>query len=581
MPTARDGPAPSHQMEIAQRPRDGEQVFQMDAKSDSPEDDANRDAIEQEARSAPMNVTGVTNTSSVPASVGAGAGSVPVHQIQLRDPSEAPVRKLSVNLIRTYKSINQVYYENKRKRQQQEAASAAAASTSSGTLSNKNRSTSKKISKQSRLYNDGHDDEHSDYIIRIGEKIEGRYIVKQKIGKGSFGQVVRAFDEVRNENVAIKIIKSRRPFFQQAKTEIGLLQELNEKDPGDKWFIVRLLSTFVHHNHQCLVFEMLSYNLYDLLRNTQFYGVSLNLIRKFARQILKALYFLARDDVDIVHCDLKPENILLRHPKRSAIKVIDFGSSCKSDKQCYSYIQSRFYRSPEVILGRSYSVAIDMWSLGCILVEMHTGEPLFSGTDEHDQILRLVAIRGMPPDEILNTASKTHKFFEPTPEGSRPAWKLKPRLVGDSAEGEVTRRKKTLQQILGLEGSGPASRRANEQGHSPEMYTLFIDLVEKMLTYDPEQRIDPKNALNHPFMLSDSQKVVCRQKVKKAMNSLDGGEARNYYAKRPGSAPATAVGGNQTLRRSSRVAKQGIYQGVSQTSQVPTAAGPPQPPSGG
>lgn len=155
---------------------------------------------------------------------------------------------------------------------------------------------------------------------------------------------------------------------------------------------VRLLTHFMYRNHQCLVFEMLSLNLYELLKNTQFGGVSLNLIRKFAKQVLKALSFLARRDVDIIHCDLKPENILLRHPKKSGVKVIDFGSSCRSNKRMYSYIQSRFYRSPEVMLGLPYSVAIDMWSLGCILAEMHTGEPLFSGSDQFDQMQKIVKV---------------------------------------------------------------------------------------------------------------------------------------------------------------------------------------------
>lgn len=148
----------------------------------------------------------------------------------------------------------------------------------------------------------------------------------------------------------------------------------------------------MYRNHQCLVFEMLSLNLYELLKNTQFGGVSLNLIRKFAKQVLKSLMFLERSDVDIIHCDLKPENILLRHPKKSGVKVIDFGSSCRSNKRMYSYIQSRFYRSPEVMLGLPYSVAIDTWSLGCILAEMHTGEPLFSGSDQFDQMQKIVKV---------------------------------------------------------------------------------------------------------------------------------------------------------------------------------------------
>lgn len=92
---------------------------------------------------------------------------------------------------------------------------------------------------------------------------------------------------------------------------------------------VRLKRHFMWRNHLCLVFELLSYNLYDLLRNTNFRGVSLNLTRKFAQQLCTALLFLSTPELNIIHCDLKPENILLCNPKRSAIKIVDFGSSCQ------------------------------------------------------------------------------------------------------------------------------------------------------------------------------------------------------------------------------------------------------------
>lgn len=75
--------------------------------------------------------------------------------------------------------------------------------------------------------------------------------------------------------------------------------------------------------------------------------------------------------------------------------------------QIYQYIQSRFYRSPEVLLGVPYDLAIDMWSLGCILVEMHTGEPLFSGANEVDQMNKIVEVLGMPSDHILDQVSQT------------------------------------------------------------------------------------------------------------------------------------------------------------------------------
>lgn len=103
---------------------------------------------------------------------------------------------------------------------------------------------------------------------------------------------------------------------------------------------VKLKRHFMWRNHLCLVFELLSYNLYDLLRNTNFRGVSLNLTRKFAQQLCTALLFLSTPELNIIHCDLKPENILLCNPKRSAIKIVDFGSSCQLGQRVSIHITS-------------------------------------------------------------------------------------------------------------------------------------------------------------------------------------------------------------------------------------------------
>jgi dual specificity tyrosine-phosphorylation-regulated kinase 1 len=164
-----------------------------------------------------------------------------------RNPSERPIFKLSVRLIDTYKHINRVYYEA-RARRSREAIDA---------------------NRRGGVYNDGYDDQQYDYIIINEEIFYDRYILKHRIGKGSFGQVVCAYDQQTGSEVAIKIIKSRRPFTVQAQTEIALLELIDQSDRPGEYNIVKMINKFVFRNHQCLVFEMLSYNLYELLKNTK------------------------------------------------------------------------------------------------------------------------------------------------------------------------------------------------------------------------------------------------------------------------------------------------------------------------
>jgi dual specificity tyrosine-phosphorylation-regulated kinase 2/3/4 len=139
---------------------------------------------------------------------------------------------------------------------------------------------------------------------------------------------------------------------------------------------------------------LLSINLYELLRSIHYQGFSLNLIRRFAIQILLALSTSKK--LGIIHCDLKPENILLKNKDKSGLKVIDWGSGCFKSEKIYTYIQSRFYRAPEIIIGIPYTTAIDMWSFGCIMVELYTGYPIFAGDCESDQLLAIMEVLGLP-----------------------------------------------------------------------------------------------------------------------------------------------------------------------------------------
>lgn len=141
-----------------------------------------------------------------------------------------------------------------------------------------------------------------------------------------------------------------------------------------------------------MTFDLMSMNLYELIKSNGYYGLPLDLIRRMSLQILNALYFIHRNL--IIHADLKPENILLKEANKSGIRVIDFGSSCYEKETIYTYIQSRYYRAPEVILGMPYDHKIDIWSFGCIAAELYLGYPIFPGEEEHEQICLLVEVLG-------------------------------------------------------------------------------------------------------------------------------------------------------------------------------------------
>ena len=225
-------------------------------------------------------------------------------------------------------------------------------------------------------------------------------------------------------------------------------------------------------------------NLYEFIKCHDFRGFSLKLIRRFAKQLLSSLVLLKGHKV--IHCDLKPENILLAHPARSEIKVIDFGSSCLENEKVYTYIQSRFYRSPEVILGMTYGMPIDMWSLGCILAELLTGYPIFPGENEQEQLACIMEVFGPPEKHLIERSTRKKLFFDSLG---------KPRITVSTKGKRRRPSSKTLQQALKCEDEA------------------FLDFITRCLRWDPDRRLKPDEAINHEFFTGRPAKNSTRPRT--------------------------------------------------------------------
>ncbi|KAJ3247892.1 dual specificity protein kinase yak1, partial [Chytriomyces hyalinus] len=158
------------------------------------------------------------------------------------------------------------------------------------------------------VLNDGHDNADSDYILYVNDVLgsqEGQqFQILDLLGQGTFGQVVKCANIKTNEKVAVKVIKNKPAYYNQSLVEVAILDILNNKwDHSDKYHIVYMKDTFVFRNHLCIVFEMLSVNLYELIKQNQFRGLSTTLVRLFVQQILECLVLLSK--AKIIHSDLK------------------------------------------------------------------------------------------------------------------------------------------------------------------------------------------------------------------------------------------------------------------------------------
>lgn len=331
-----------------------------------------------------------------------------------------------------------------------------------------------KTSMISNVNNYGFDDSAHHYKTQQGDHIAYRYEIKSNFGKGAFGQVIKAYDHKEKMDVALKIIINTKQMHEQGLIETNILTTLNDgSDPQHNNYIVRVMDSFKFRNHVCVTFEILGQNLYEYSRSLHYKPLPMNQLRGIAQQMFTALQF-CHETKRVIHCDMKPENVLLvSKSNKNCIRVIDFGSSCFVGRQKYEYIQSRFYRAPEVILGQKYGPPMDIWSVGCILCELESGRPIFPGDDENEQIRLFMEVLGLPPRYLLYQCARRKEFFH---EDGTPITYSKNKKIN-----------------IGTKSIKMATRISDP---------LLLDLLSKCLEWDQTKRITAAQALKHPFFTS-------------------------------------------------------------------------------
>jgi len=345
---------------------------------------------------------------------------------------------------------------------------------------------------------DSASDSEGYYQIILGEQLDGgRYQVFASLGKGMFANVVRARvlldnDGEMGKEVAIKIIRSQESMYKAGQKEIQILNKLKQADPEDKKHIVRLERSFEHRGHLCLVFESLSMNLRDVVKKFgKDVGLNIRAVRAYAQQLFLALNLLRK--CNIMHADIKPDNILVNEHK-TLLKLCDLGSaSDASENEITPYLVSRFYRSPEIILGYPYDPSLDIWSVGCTLYELYTGKILLPGRSNNQMLLLMMELKGRFNSKMIKKAKFGANYFDEM--GGFDSVE-KDRVTGGDLIRKVHVSKPSRDLRIRL--LPPSSAQMKDDEH--KLLISFVDLLDRCLALDPARRITPKEALAHAFL---------------------------------------------------------------------------------
>ncbi|XP_077070274.1 mitogen-activated protein kinase 14A [Siphateles boraxobius] len=286
-----------------------------------------------------------------------------------------------------------------------------------------------------------------------------RYISLKPVGTGAYGTVCSAIDQKTKERVAIK--KLYRPFqslihAKRAYRELRLLRHIQHDN------VICLLNVFTPHSSLekfdtfYMVMPFVAQDLSQIMKKKQ---LTYNVIIYLFYQILRGLKYI--HSAGIIHRDLKPSNLAV--DENCELKILDFGLARHAETEMTGYVVTRWYRAPEVIFNwMHYTQTVDVWSAGCILAEMITGEVLFPGSDSIDQLQKILSLTGTPNSTLVT--------------------KMQSKDAQSYVRSLPVQKKKAFKEVFS------------------HMDPTAIDLLEGMLVLDPEVRLTAKNGLSHPYL---------------------------------------------------------------------------------
>jgi len=417
--------------------------------------------------------------------------------------------------------------------------------------------------------------EEGHFEYTLGESLgpNDRFKILAPLGEGTFGKVLECYDRVKQEYCAVKVIRNVPKYKAAAKIEVDVLEEIGRRDERDEFHCIRLKESFEHEGHACLMFDMYGLSLFDFMKKNHYKPFSLALVQKFAKQLIKAVAFM--HELKMTHTDLKPENVLLeapgyvrvvsgdvnannnatnagtaaavattttttsactiKVPVTSAIKLIDFGSTTLEDQYHSTIVSTRHYRAPEIILGTGWSYPCDMWSIGCILIELLTGDALFQTHENMEHLAMMRNVLGHMHTDVIKRSSKEtiEKYFN-----------------SETYELSLPEGAKDIESERAVQAVQPLDIMIRERFECEETGTLLRHLLSRLLEYDPDTRITAKDALNHGFFRLDIKENAYTPTTAFASNQISVTNAAKLATDRTASSVVRNVGPTNSKARS-------------------------------